>query len=334
MHTTKKSIKSKIIQHLEGDLHGQELKELYSWVSKSNDNARYYTKIKDIWEASLADISKITETENEWSRFLLRIKKNYQSNVFRYSSNTQIFYRFAAVLIIGLVLGGLIINFTLQKDPFYITTVAPKGSITQMILADSTIVYLNAGSQIRYSPETNNNNREVFLEGEAWFDVVKNENQPFVVHTHCYDVNVTGTRFNIKSYDPDSEAITTLEEGEVIISSSEKYKIAENLTLKPGEQVVFNKDSKEMVVKTVNTERFTSWKENKLIFINMNMKELVKLFERKYGVDIEIDDQDVLKYHYTGTIKHESILEILEMIKHTLPIQYTIDGQKVRISNN
>jgi transmembrane sensor len=331
---SKKSIKTIIIEHLEGNLHGDKLNELTAWVAKSNDNARYYTKVKDLWEASLADISRIAETKNEWSRFLLRIKKDYQSNIFRYNSNVQIFYRFAAILIIGLVLGGLAINYTLKQDPIFITAHAPKGSITQMVLADSTIVYLNAGSEIRYSPETVNKTREVYLKGEAWFDVTKDKKKAFVVHTSCYDVNVTGTQFNVKSYEKDNEIITTLEEGEVIISSSENFKLAENLIVTAGEQVVFNKDSNKMFVKEVNTKRFTSWKENKLMFLNLSFEELIILFERKYGVDIEVDNQEVLKYHYTGTIKNESILEILEIIKHSLPIQYKIDRQKIRISKN
>lgn len=328
----KKSIKATIIEHLEGNLHGDRLHELTEWLSMSNDNARYYAKIKDIWENALADASQIADTENEWSKFLSRIKKDYQSNIFKYSSNIQIFYRFAAILIIGLVMGGLVIYYSFKKEPVYITTVAPKGSVSQTILADSTIVYLNAGSQIRYSPESKNNEREIFLEGEAWFDVTFITDKPFVVHTPMYDVNVTGTRFNVKSYKEDSRIVTTLEEGEVVISSSDQFKLAENIKLKPGEQVVYDKNMHSIIVKDVDPKRFTAWKENKLIFINMNMKELITLFERKYGVDIEVDDKDVLKYHYTGTIKHESILEILEIIKHTLPIQYEIDGQKIRIT--
>lgn len=331
---SKKSIKTIIIEHLEGDLKGEGLNRLNSWVIKSNDNAKYYVKVKDLWEASLVDVSRIAETEKEWSKFLLRVKKDYQSNMFRFNSNVQILYRFAAILIIGILMGGLVIKYTLKQEPVFITSIAPKGSISQMILADSTIVYLNAGSEIRYSPETKGKIREVFLKGEAWFDVTKNKKKPFVVHTSCYDVNVTGTQFNIKSYEADHEVTTTLEKGEVRISSSEDFKFAENFILKPGEQVVFDKNSNKMVVKNVDTRQFTSWKENKLIFINMDLKELITLFERKYGVDIEVDDPDVLKYHYTGTIKHESILEILEIIKHTLPIQYKIDGQKIRISKN
>lgn len=327
-----KAIKAKIVAHLEGDLKGDGLEDLYKWLSKSEDNIRFYAQVKDIWEASLRNAGQVAETQKEWSRFLGIIKKEYQSNIFRYSSNTQIFFRFAAILIIGIIMSGLVFYFTFTKEPVYITAIAPVGSVSQLVLADSTIVYLNAGSQIRYSPETKNKTREVYLEGEAWFDVVKNEAKPFIVHTSWFNVRVTGTRFNVKSYKNDAQISATLEEGEVVIASSDRFKIAENIVLTPGEQAVFNKENREILVKSVDTKLFTSWRNNKLTLLNMSVKDMIVLFERKYGLNIIVTDQDILDYHYTGTIKNESILEMLEIIKFTLPIQYKVDGQKIVIS--
>ncbi len=328
---SKKSIKDLIIAHLNGELTASEMERLAAWVDKSKNNAKYYTQIKDIWEASLTNASQIAETEKEWLRFLLRIKQNYRHNMFRFNTNLQILYRFAAILVAGLLIGGLVVNYALKEEPLYVTSIAPKGSVSQMILADSTLVYLNAGSELWYSPKSKDKKREVFLKGEAWFDVTKQPNSPFVVHTNFYDVNVTGTRFNVKAYETDNEITTTLEEGQVRITSSDKYNLPRAIILKPGEQVALNKESNKIAVKQVDTKLFTSWKDNKLMFLNMDFKELIVLLERKYGVDIKVDNPDILKYHYSGTIKNESILEILEIIKHTLPIQYKIEGQQIII---
>lgn len=329
---SKQSIKATIIKHLEGELQEREVKELAAWISESDVNEQYYTSIKNKWEAAIDDMSRIADTENEWSRFLSRIKKDYQSNVFRYSSNARIFYRFAAILIVGIVMGALVMNRSLKQEPVFITFLAPKGSISQMVLADSSIVYLNAGSEIRYSPEAKNNSREVFLKGEAWFNVTKNTKKPFVVHTPYYNVNVTGTCFNIKAYENDAEVTTTLEEGAVEITSSEKFKLAENILLQTGQQVVFNKYSRTLLVRKVNTNMFTSWKENKLMFINMNLKELIVLLERKYGVNIEVSDNSLLDYHYDGTIRNETVLEVLNLLEETLPIKYKIENQIILIT--
>jgi ferric-dicitrate binding protein FerR (iron transport regulator) len=329
---SKRSIKALILAHLDGELTGEDLKKLTDWLADSRENVRYYAQIKDLWEASLTDASRIAETEKEWAKLIQKIKKEVRHNMFRHHTNLQIIWRFAAILIVGIVMGVLVVKYTSERPPLYITAVAPKGSVTQMILADSTVVYLNAGTEIRYSPESEQKKREVFLNGEAWFDVSKQKNSPFVVHTSLYDINVTGTQFNVKSYDSDPEITTTLEEGEIRINATEKFQLAEAIILKPGEQAALDKNTKQINIKQVDTKLFTSWKDNKLIFLNMNFKELIVLLERKYGVEIEINNQGILKYHYTGTIKNESILEILEIIKHTLPIQYKIEGQKIIIN--
>ena len=238
--------------------------------------------------------------------------------------------RIAAILFIGLLL-GLSVQYLKKTQPVYYTSIAPKGSISQLVLPDNSIVFLNAGSQLKYSIDGLNGKREVFLEGEAWFDITKNEAKPFVVHTLLYNVNVFGTKFNVKAYKTDEEIVTTLEEGSLQIASSENFKMAENKTLRPGEQLVYNSLKKAIEVKKVETRMFTAWKDNKLIFINMNLKELVVLLERKYGVEIETSDM-ILNYHYDGTIKDETILEVLDLLKETLPVKYKIEGQTILIT--
>jgi transmembrane sensor len=98
--------------------------------------------------------------------------------------------------------------------------------------------------------------------------------------------------------------------------------------------MILNKESREITIKNVNTNWFTSWKDNKLIFVNMNLRDLVILLERKYGVEIEIKNTEILDLHFDGTIKNESIIEFLEIIQNTLPIKYKIVGQKIEITNN
>jgi transmembrane sensor len=199
------------------------------------------------------------------------------------------------------------------------------------------MVYLNAGSELKYTEENPRNfltskvgNRKVFLTGEAWFEVSRNENKPFVVHTPFYNVEVLGTQFNVKAYPEDDEVATTLENGKIKITSSEHFTIKETTTLQPGEQLVYTKN-KGINISEVNTRRFTAWKDNKLIFINMNLRELFVLLERKYGVDIEVADNMVLNYHYDSTITNETLLEVLDLIAETLPIKYKIEGQKIII---
>ncbi len=144
-----------------------------------------------------------------------------------------------------------------------------------MVLPDSTMVFLNSGSTLKYSVGEKKGKREVFLEGEAWFDVAKDAQRPFFVHTSFYDVKVLGTQFNVKAYGKDNEVVTTLEKGSVQINFSNKPKYQKTTYLKVGEQIIYDQENNEIDIKHVNTHIYTSWKDNKLVFINMSLKELI-----------------------------------------------------------
>ena len=291
-------------------------------------------------ENLLEDLQKtsVSTTNNQFfdtifEKLWLRRKVEVQSRNFAPRLSVR-FAQWAAILIVGLLLGYYFDAFKKESSPIYYTSVTPKGSVSEMLLPDGTHIFLNSGSKIKYSVDGVNNMREIFLDGEAWFQVAKMEEKPFLVHTSMYDVLVTGTTFNVKAYPNENDVTTTLEEGHVSVKSSGNLKLAEDIMLKPGEQLVYNTESKNIQVQEVNTKWYTSWKDNKLVFVNMSLKDLAVLLERKYGIEIEIGDQSILDYHYDGTIKDETILEILEILKRTLPIQYRIVNQKVVIQKN
>ena len=287
--------------------------------------------LKDLQKTEIQDISS-TDLKKLFTKIWIKIERTQKQ------SKPRIKYLYtaigiAAALVIGLFIGIYVSSLNSKTEPVYYAAHSPKGSVSEMILPDGSVIFLNADSRIKYSIEGEKGAREVFLTGEAWFEVAKNNEKPFVVHTPFYDVKVTGTQFNVKAYETDSEVTTTLEEGQVIIQSSEKFQLAEDIILKPGEQIVLNKETNAASIKTVNTKWFTSWKDNKLIFVNMNLKELIVLLERKYGVEIDVKKKEILDMHFDGTIKNETIIEILEILKKTLPIDYKIAGQKIEITN-
>ena len=142
-----------------------------------------------------------------------------------------------------------------------------------MLLPDSSIVYLNSGSELKYVTEKNL--RTALLSGEAWFDISENKEKPFIVQTSQYDIRVTGTKFNVKAYPADEAFATTLEKGSVQILSLNNIVLEQPETLTPGQQFVFNKTDGSVAVKKVNTKMYTAWKNNELIFIRMKLKELI-----------------------------------------------------------
>jgi ferric-dicitrate binding protein FerR (iron transport regulator) len=326
----KRPIKLLIIAELDGEITLQEKELLYNWISKSESNARYYAQIKDLWEASLANASEIAQTSQEWERFNRRIAAHPKKLKKRFNRVT--WYQVAAVLVIGLLIANLLIPKIKTNEPIYYTSIAPEGSIAQTILPDGTMIYLNAGTALKYDVNQSGKQRDVYINGEAWFNVEKNKEKPFVVHTPYYNVKVLGTQFNVKTYEDEETVVTTLEEGSIQVLSSEKLKLQEDIILKPGEQLVYNKTNQNFThLKKVDTRLFSSWKDNKLIFLDMQFGELVQLLERKYGVEMVVADESILTEHFTGTIKNETILEILNIIEHTHPIRYKLEGQKVII---
>ncbi len=287
-------------------------------------------------EAQTTQADKNSPTD--FNKLFERLWKHIEQNQKKTKSNTKLlrpFLGIAAAIAIGLFTGIYISSMqSVPTEPVYYAVYSPKGSVSEMLLPDGSVIYLNADSKIKYSVNGEGGIREVFLTGEAWFDVQKNTDKPFVVHTSFYDVNVTGTQFNVKAYETDNQVVTTLEEGQVIVRSAENYKLANDVVLKPGEQLILDKQFKNIGIKNVNTKWYTSWKDNKLIFVNMNLKDLVVLLERKYGVDIDVKNKEILDLHFDGTIKNESIIEILEILKKALPINYKIVGQKIEITNS
>lgn len=283
-----------------------------------------YSDLKEFFE----DESNNSQPGN-FNKIWKKIESNQQLKSSRFK--IQSIYWAAAILVFGFLLGNLVdLQQTSVPGPEWYTAIAPRGSVAETILPDGTIIYLNAGSEIKY-PSINDNIREVYLTGEAWFDVTKSTDRPFIVHTDFYDIKVTGTEFNVKSYPDDHEIITTLEEGSVQIESTRNFKIEKSIKLEPGEQLVYHKQNKSLHLNRVKPELYSSWKDNSLIFINMNLGELITLLERKYGVDIVITDESILNYHYDGTIKNETIIEVLTILQKTLPIEYVIEDQVVRI---
>ncbi len=328
---SKDKIELLIIAELDGDLSVKDKEKLKVWVSESETNKEYYEQIRVSWKGSLDKAAKITQTSKEWTRFCNRISVYPLSN----SKKVRRFnwYQIAAATIVGLFIAGLIFkNLHTKEVRSYCTFISPEGSVNQVILPDSSIVYLNSGSDIKYELNNANNLREVYLNGEAWFHVKKDRSKPFIVHTPCYNVRVLGTKFNVSSYSDEESVTTTLEEGSIQILEAQAINKKDQIILKPGEQLSYDKKNKKIFRKKVDTRLYTSWRKNELIFLDTKFQNLIKLLEHKYGVDIEVKDSTILNSHFSGTIKNESISEVLNIIQYTHPITYQVNGNKIIIN--
>ncbi|WP_321373076.1 FecR domain-containing protein [uncultured Draconibacterium sp.] len=170
------------------------------------------------------------------------------------------------------------------------TLVIPYGNHSTITLSDGTKVWLNAGSRLMYPSRFVDKNREVLLIGEAFFEVSKMEDKPFIVQTPDIEIKVLGTQFNVSAYPDENIAHAVLTEGSVEISHKNQGVFDRDIVLRPGQLVAYNKQNSSTNIYDVETEYFTSWKEGYLTFTNSDLNRVVKKLERYYNIHLRYAD--------------------------------------------
>lgn len=292
-----------------GDNAAQE--RVISWINESPENEARFHKIKAKHVAKFESGNQIN-IHTELNRFKTRSK-----------NKKSLYYSIAASFIIGfLILTSIFINPNISGKDIPFEYIALSKEQKEFVLKDGTKIYLNSGSSLKVDPEYDTANRTVKLIGEAFFDVVKNPDMPFIVETENeVKIKVLGTTFNVKSYTNDKTTETTLVTGKVEIY--DKKSITPLTILTPKQQAVFNNKKKTIHVKAVTTSTVTSWKQGVLVFDNSPISEVIKDIERWYGVKITIEDDSINNYTFSGKFKRlNKIEEVLEMLKTASSINY------------
>ena len=225
------------------------------------------------------------------------------------------------------------------------------GSKSKIELPDGTQVWLNVGSRIKYDENYGKENRELTLTGEAYFDVARDANRPFILHTGKMDVKVLGTVFNVKAYPGDATTEAALIRGSIEVTFPGRPQ--EKLILKPADKIsIANKEmtSDEDTVRLTKANRKatpaimvssiqyepdssaiveTSWVNNRLIFRSKTFEELARDIERWFNVTVQVRDSAILSKKFTGTFSNESITDALDALSYSYPFHY-----KFNRSNN
>ena len=236
--------------------------------------------------------------------------------------------RIAAVLFIPLAVAYFFQVYKEQNiSTVYQTVSTPLASKTSLRLPDGSTVWLNSGSSLRFPAKFNGGKRLVELTGEAYFDVAKN-GAPFTVKTSRFNVNVMGTAFDVLAYG-DEIPVVTLDRGKVML---ETHSGARNF-LTPGEQAHIDTLKESITLSRVDTQIFSAWIHDQLIFQDEPLSTVVKRLERWYNVNIQVADPSLMDLKLTANIEFESIREIMELMEITLPIRYAYnkDARKLTI---
>ncbi len=223
-----------------------------------------------------------------------------------------------------------------NKTLVYNTITIPYGKTFEITLSDKTIVYLNSGTSLRYPVQfIDGKQRQVFLKGEAYFDVAKDKNNPFVVNAQELDIQVVGTEFNVIAYPEDQETDVVLIEGSVgLTESGQPVNTTPSTLLKPGFKGSFDKEQKTINTSKVNTSLYTSWMDGNIVFRNEPFDNIVKRLERQYNTTIINNNKSLSneKFNATIEVKKETLEDVLNYFNKVHNIQYQIINNKVVIN--
>jgi len=276
-------------------------------------------------EEQVADARRIVseietiDSRAAFTRVQSRIKKEQSSG-----RVLNLVTRVAAVLFIPLLLASSWLFYKqLGQGNARLATqeiTSPPGIRSQLVLPDGSKVWLNAESTIKFQVPFSKDSRNVDLLGEAYFEVTKNQKQPFVVHSGNIEVKVLGTRFDCKAFDEDKTIEVILEEGKVALNSNVASGQEESI-LKPGDRAVIEKATGETQIRNEAIGKYIAWHTGKLVFDNTSMAEVGSMLERWYGVEVVVKDPDIFKYRFTTTFDNESIFHVIELLSLSSPIQ-------------
>jgi|TARA_R100000541_G_scaffold47941_3_gene54980 ferric-dicitrate binding protein FerR (iron transport regulator) len=322
-------------------------KQLVSeWLSKSSKNRETMKEFEKLWEASgHSDFSEdVFDSNLEWVVLQHRIedetlnfnKKSVNRSTWLslYNPILPTLSKVAALFLVAAVVGLFFI------DRFYVEEVQPvepafneismdKGYRGGVTLSDGTKVYINSDSKIIIPKVFKSNKREVFLEGEAFFEVAKNPNKPFLIRTKGAIVEVLGTSFAVRNYPGDNIIQTVVSEGTVSFSSDNKS-INNGVILTAGNLGRLNLDNNEIKTEHVSDiDFYLSWKDGYLTFQNEKMKEVAKQLERKYDIEVVFDSKEIADMKLTAELRSRSLVRVLETISMSLKIDYTLLHDRV-----
>jgi ferric-dicitrate binding protein FerR (iron transport regulator) len=313
----------------------QELIELKKWLADPSSQIEVEKWLSDHWESSL-EINSDALIESVFCQIEEYEKNHVHHSGFILSGFVNIYQKVAAVLLIPLIGLGILYQLN-QHNPSaiqYTETIAPRGQKSQIVLSDGTKVWLNSDTKIRYPGQFDKNQRDVYLDGEAFFEVTKNEHQPFLVHTLGPEVKVVGTKFNIKAYADENQVETSLFEGRVdlLLKNKESNQI-EDKELKPGQSLIYSGISQQLTSVRFPKDEIDGWKKNQLIFKDDTFIKLVKKIERWYNVEVVYDERKFDNRRLTVELfEGERLEKLMDILSLALSVNYRYEQGKIYLT--
>lgn len=347
-----------LAKKITGEATAEELQQLESLMKLNPDWAYQAEHIQQLWQNKNATGKQ--ESETAFEQHLQRMKDagidfpgpqippvNFHT---KYGKKKKLFSFSVAAIAIFLIAALVWLNsnkknFLSASAKNYSEVSSPFGSKTKLILPDSTVVWLNAGSKLAYNEHFGTTNRSTTLVGEAFFDVKKSA-VPFIIRANAIQIKVLGTAFNVKAYPGERTTETSLIRGRVEVTLDKRP--GEPIVLKPNEKLIVanektetgaemqRKEAKVIISELTrmndSTIVETSWVHNELIFQDEAFSDIAKKMERWYGITIDFKDEKIASERMSGTFTTETIQDALDALQLTTKFHYSIKGNLITIT--
>ena len=341
-----------IAKYLSGETTPEEVDEVFRWKEATPENEALFRQSEEAWRLAHDQRKHVqVDRERTWFRIKKQIARQYTLPVMLRVAGIAA----SVALLIGLSLPYLFTGHTdvLSGTPQIISLYVPGGVYSKTILPDSTVVWLNATSSIHYPNYFSGDTRTIELMGEAFFDVARDESKPFIIQSGNIRVNVLGTSFNFKHYKGDTHAVLAVETGTVTLSTG----ASKATNLKAGQYATVNSRTLQtevfdaiptvsvkkeepsatapprMVEKEAQNNQFSVWRNYVLVFRDEPFNNILNELARRYNVEFEVRDKEIMDYVYTATFNDLSLEDILKLLKISAPIDYTIKNLTSNTSN-
>ncbi len=360
-----------ISKYLSNEASEQEVQALFDWIEASDENKNQFIKAKKIWALTTLSSDLSIETapviqmqpKNKIRQYvqyaaIFLVFLGLGTTIFLLNKTTENPKEIVLELgdgrleylsgkaqtallndkgeLIAKKFPNEIVYFGKVADQkvIYNTLSVPYGKRFKLKLSDGTIVSLNSGTSLRYPEQFGlNGNRDVYLTGEAFFEVAKDKMHPFIVHANQADIEVLGTTFNVSAYPENPTVNSTLIEGSIRMSEAANSTNA--ILLEPNQMATWQNNSKKLAVKEVDPAFYVAWTKGELAFKDTPFSIIAKIIQRTYDVEIINENSDLAKQNFTGTIKisESSVENILDLLKRDTPFNYSIDQKTITITN-
>jgi ferric-dicitrate binding protein FerR (iron transport regulator) len=334
-----------VTRKLSGEASQSELEELASLILKDLSLKEEFDILSRYWQQENQEQTASTELALQKTLTQLGIESEIQPDIEGISVKKmpawKIFTRIAAAVVLLAVLSIVLHSLfgasssSMSGNKGLVQKLNAKGVKSTIALADGSKVWLNADSKIEYPKSFTGNTREVYLNGEAFFDIEKNPSKPFIIHLAKGTIRVLGTSFNIKAYDNEAIVETSVSTGKVaFIPKLKNNAKADTIFLTPNNKVIYQVATEKTTTAATISEEDRAWTEGKLIFRSMLFEEIGIELERNFGKKVLFTDDDIRTYKLTGSFQNNTLSDILYYLSKTgaEPFSYSITDEQIVIS--